>query len=64
MSLWFAAVLAPLTQPWGLIAAGVTVVIQADLASAQDVVALSLFALIATSIHLETTAKSAAPAFF
>ena len=50
MSLWFAAVLAPLTQPWGLIAAGVTVVTQADLASAQDVVALILFALIATSI--------------
>ena len=50
MSLWFAALLAPLTQPWGLIAAGVTVVIQADLASAQDVVALILFALIATSI--------------
>jgi hypothetical protein len=50
MSLWFAAVLAPLTQPWGLIAAGVTVITQADLASGQDVVALVLFALIATSI--------------
>ena len=50
MSLWFAAILAPLTQPWGLIAAGVTVITQADLASAQDVVALVLFALIATSI--------------
>ena len=50
MSMWFAAILAPLTQPWGLIAAGVTVIIQADLASAQDVVALVLFAVIATSI--------------
>jgi threonine/homoserine/homoserine lactone efflux protein len=50
MSLWFAALLAPLTQPWGMIAAGVTVITQADLASAQDVVALILFVLIATSI--------------
>jgi len=50
MSIWFAAILAPLTQPWGLVAAGVTVIIQADLASAQDVVAVVLFALIATSI--------------
>jgi hypothetical protein len=50
MSLWFAVILAPLTQPWGLIAAGVTVITQANLASAQDVVALILFALIATSI--------------
>jgi hypothetical protein len=50
MSLWFAAILAPLTQPWGLVAAGVTVIIKADLASAQDVVAVVLFALIATSI--------------
>ena len=50
MSLWFAVILAPLTQPWGLIAAGVTVITQANLASGQDVVALVLFAVIATSI--------------
>jgi hypothetical protein len=50
MSMWFAAVLAPLTQPWGLIAAGVTVIVNANLASWRDDLALVLFCLIASSI--------------
>jgi threonine/homoserine/homoserine lactone efflux protein len=50
MSMWFAAILAPLTQPWGMIAAGVTVILKADLASWQDDLALVLFCLIASSI--------------
>lgn len=50
MSLWFAAVLAPVTQPWGMIAAGVTVIVKADLASWQDDLALVLFCLMASSI--------------
>jgi len=52
MSLWFAAILAPLLQPWGLMAAGVTSVMQADLASAGSVVALIVFVVLATSTYL------------
>ena len=50
MSMWFAAVLAPVTRPWGLIAAGVTVIVNANVASRQDDLALILFCLIASSI--------------
>lgn len=52
MSLWFALILAPLLQPWGLMAAGVTSVMQADLASAGSVVALIVFVVLATSTYL------------
>ena len=52
MSLWFALILAPVLQPWGLMAAGVTSVMQADLASAASVVALIVFVLLATSTYL------------
>lgn len=52
MSLWFALILALILQPWGLMAAGVTSVMQADLASAASVVALILFVLLATSTYL------------
>lgn len=52
MSPWFALALAPLLQPWGLMAAGVTSVMQADLASAGSVVGLILFVLLATSTYL------------
>ena len=52
MSLWFALLLAPVLQPWGLMAAGVTSVMQADLASGASVVALILFVLLATSTYL------------
>ena len=49
MTPWYAIGLGPLTQPWGLIAAGVTVIVEAKLSSWQDYLALALFAVIATS---------------
>lgn len=52
MSLWFAVLLAPITQPWGLIAAGVTSVMQADVASAASVAMLVVFVLLASSTYL------------
>ena len=52
MSPWFAMGLAPLLQPWGLIAAGVATVIDAKLSSAASYVALFLFCLIATSSYI------------
>ncbi len=52
MSPWFAIALGPLTQPWGLVAAGVAVIVGAKLASWQDYLALFLFALIATGTYL------------
>ena len=36
MSPWFAMALGPLTQPWGLVAAGVAVIVEAKLSSWQD----------------------------
>lgn len=52
MSLPFALVLAPITQPWGLIAGGVTSIMDANLASAQSVVVLIAFVVLATSTYL------------
>jgi hypothetical protein len=52
MSLWFAMALGPLTQPWGLVAAGVTVIIGAKLSSWQDYLALFLFCVLATASYL------------
>jgi hypothetical protein len=52
MSLWFAALLAPITQPWGLMAAGVTSVMQADVSSAASVVMLVVFVVLASSTYL------------
>jgi hypothetical protein len=49
MSLWYATALGPLTQPWGLIAAGVTVIVEAKLSSWESYLALVLFCVIATS---------------
>ncbi len=49
MSLWFACLLGPLVQPWGLVAAGVAVIANAEIGSAQSWVALILFCLLATS---------------
>jgi hypothetical protein len=50
MSMWFAFALAPLTQAWGMIAAGVTVIVNANLSSWQDDLALILFCLVASSV--------------
>jgi len=44
--------LAPLLQPWGLIAAGVATVVDAKLSSAASYVALFVFCLIATSSYI------------
>ena len=52
MSPWFAMGLAPLTQPWGLVAAGVATILEAKLSSAEDYVAIILFCVVATSTYL------------
>lgn len=52
MSLWFAAALAPITQPWGLIAAGVTTVLDVQVGSVSSVLALVLFVLVASSTYI------------
>ena len=54
MSLWFAMALAPLTQPWGLVAAGVATITEAKLAAGLDYLALFLFCVIATGAYLAT----------
>jgi len=52
MSTWFAIALGPLTQPWGLIAAGVATITAAKLSSWESSLALILFCLVATSAYL------------
>jgi threonine/homoserine/homoserine lactone efflux protein len=52
MSPWYAMGLAPLTQPWGLVAAGVATIMEAKLSSAQSYIALVLFCLVATAVYL------------
>jgi threonine/homoserine/homoserine lactone efflux protein len=52
MTPWFAIALGPLTQPWGLVAAGVAVIVEAKLSSWQDYLALFVFCVIATATYL------------
>jgi Sap, sulfolipid-1-addressing protein len=52
MSPWFAMGLAPLVQPWGLIAAGSATVVNAKLSSAESYLALFFFCVIASSSYL------------
>ena len=52
MSPWYAMGLAPLTQPWGLVAAGVAVIIEAKLSSWESYVALFLFCVISTALYI------------
>jgi hypothetical protein len=52
MSPWYAMGLAPLTQPWGLVAAGVATITEAKLASWPDYVAIVGFCLIATGAYV------------
>jgi threonine/homoserine/homoserine lactone efflux protein len=52
MSLWFAIGLAPFVQPWGLIAAGVTVIVEAKLSSWQSFLGLIFFGILSTSTLL------------
>ena len=49
MTPWFAIGLGPLTQPWGLVAAGVSVIVEEKLSSWQSYLALVAFCVIATS---------------
>jgi Sap-like sulfolipid-1-addressing protein len=55
VSLWGAAGLAAFLQPWTLVAAGATTVVQAKLATAGSYLALVLFCLLATSSFLYAT---------
>ena len=52
MSKWFALALGPLVQPWGLIAAGVAVIVDAKLSSVGSTIALVLFCLLSTGTYL------------
>jgi hypothetical protein len=52
MSPWFAIALGPLTQPWGLVAAGVATIVQAKLSSWESYIGLFLFCIVATSSYL------------
>ncbi len=52
MSPWFAIALGPLTQPWGLVAAGVATIVQAKLSSWESYIGLFLFCVVATSSYL------------
>jgi len=52
MSPWYAMGLAPLTQPWGLVAAGVATIVEAKLSSWESYVALALFCLVSTAVYL------------
>jgi hypothetical protein len=52
MSPWYAMGLGPLTQPWGLVAAGVATIVGAKLSSWKDYLALVGFCLIATGVYL------------
>lgn len=52
MSPWYAMALAPLVQPWGLIAAGAATVVEAKLSSWEDYLALVYFCLLSTATYL------------
>jgi hypothetical protein len=52
MSPRFAMGLAPLIQPWGLVAAGVAVIVEPKLTSWESYVALFLFFVVATGVYI------------
>ena len=52
MSPWYAMALAPLTQPWGMIAAGAATVVAAKLSSWADYLSLVYFCLLASASYL------------
>jgi Sap, sulfolipid-1-addressing protein len=49
MSPWFAGAIAPLVQPWGLIAAGAATITQAKVSSFESALVLVLFCLLASA---------------
>ncbi len=52
MSPWVVVGLAPLTQPWGLVAAGVATIMEAKLSSVESYIALFLFCVVSTLVYL------------
>jgi threonine/homoserine/homoserine lactone efflux protein len=52
MSPWYAMGLAPLTQPWGLVAAGVATIVEAKLGTWESYLVIFVFCLIATGTYL------------
>jgi len=52
MSPWYAMGLGPLTQPWGLVAAGVATIVEAKLSGWESYIALFVFCVLATGIYL------------
>jgi hypothetical protein len=52
MSPLYAMALAPLTQPWGLIAAGAATVVEAKLSGWEDYLALVYFCVLASALYL------------
>lgn len=52
MSPWYAMGLAPLTQPWGLVAAGVATIVEAKLTSWENYIASFLFCVVATGVYI------------
>jgi threonine/homoserine/homoserine lactone efflux protein len=52
MSPWYAMGLAPLTQPWGVVAAGVATIVAAKLSSWENYVAIIGFCLMATAAYI------------
>ena len=52
MSPWLVIGLGPLTQPWGLVAAGVATIMEAKLSSWESSIDLILFCLVATGVYL------------
>ncbi len=52
MTPWYAIGLGPLTQPWALVAAGVTVIIEAKISSWESYLALAFLCVIATASFL------------
>jgi Sap, sulfolipid-1-addressing protein len=52
MSPWYAMGLAPLLQPWGLIAAGSATIVNAKLSSAGTYIALFAYCLLGTSTYI------------
>jgi hypothetical protein len=52
MSPWYAMGLAPLTQPWGLVAVGVATITEAKLTGWESYIALFLFCVVATAVYI------------
>lgn len=52
MSLWFAFALGPLSQPWGLVGAGVATIVAAKLSSWESYIALFMFCVVSSSTYL------------